>query len=311
MLKVNFYDRVPDDLLKFVVIVSRHKGKWVFCKHKLRNTYEFPGGHREDGETPLAAAKRELYEETGAKEYFLRPVCVYSVISENAENESFGMLFYAEIIRLESSLHYEIEKIIFTDVLPAQWTYPLIQPRLLEYIREKFNGEPSMLLFTVDKKDYPADASVFNRTAVRGLITQGEKYAMIHSKFGEYKFPGGGMNQGETYEHTLIREVAEETGLVVIPESIQYLGYVEEIRDGMECDVLKMTSHYYHCQVEDRLVPRNLDTYEADYEYRLEWVTLGEAIQNNENIKDTTRIPWTERDTRMMQYLITATPILL
>ncbi len=164
-----------------------------------------------------------------------------------------------------------------------------------------------MLLFTVDKKDYPADAGVFTRTAVRGLITQGEKYAMIHSKYGEYKFPGGGMKKQETYEDTLIREVAEETGLVVLPDSIKYLGYVEEIRNGTEGDILKMTSHYYQCQVGSQSVERKLDAYEAEYEYRLEWITLAEAIKNNEMIHNTTRIPWTVRDTRMMQYLMTTT----
>ena len=46
MLEVKFYDSVADDLLKFAVIVSRYDGKWVFCKHKERDTYESPGGHR-------------------------------------------------------------------------------------------------------------------------------------------------------------------------------------------------------------------------------------------------------------------------
>lgn len=66
MMKVNFYDSINDSMLKFAVIIARHNGKWVFCKHKERNTWEAPGGHREDGEDILETAKRELYEETGA-----------------------------------------------------------------------------------------------------------------------------------------------------------------------------------------------------------------------------------------------------
>ena len=66
MTKVNFYDSINDSMLKFAVIIARHNGKWVFCKHKERNTWEVPGGHREDGEDILETAKRELYEETGA-----------------------------------------------------------------------------------------------------------------------------------------------------------------------------------------------------------------------------------------------------
>ena len=66
MLEVKFYDSVDDSLLKFAVIVSQSNGKWVFCKHKERDAYEVPGGHREAGESILETAKRELQEETGA-----------------------------------------------------------------------------------------------------------------------------------------------------------------------------------------------------------------------------------------------------
>ena len=57
MLEVNFYEQVDDSLLKFAVIIARTNGKWVFCKHKQRDTYELPGGHREPGESILEAAK--------------------------------------------------------------------------------------------------------------------------------------------------------------------------------------------------------------------------------------------------------------
>lgn len=50
MVEVRFYDTVNDELLKFAVIISQSNGKWVFCKHKERDTYEVPGGHREAGE---------------------------------------------------------------------------------------------------------------------------------------------------------------------------------------------------------------------------------------------------------------------
>lgn len=57
MLEVKFYDSIDDSLLKFAVIISQSNGKWVFCKHKERDTFEVPGGHRETGENILEQLK--------------------------------------------------------------------------------------------------------------------------------------------------------------------------------------------------------------------------------------------------------------
>jgi NTP pyrophosphohydrolases including oxidative damage repair enzymes len=129
-LEVNFYDSVDDQLLKFAVIVAKNNGKWVFCKHRQRNTYEVPGGHREPGEEIRATAARELYEETGAADYELTPICVYSVTGSG--EESFGMLYFARIRRFDPLPQSEIEKILLLDGLPDNWTYPQIQPKLIE-----------------------------------------------------------------------------------------------------------------------------------------------------------------------------------
>ena len=133
-MEIKFYDDIDDKLLKFAVIISKSNGNWVFCKHKKRDTYEVPGGHREPNENIFDTAKRELYEETGAIDFNIKPVCVYSVTAEDNFNgeETFGMLYYAEIKTFEKELHSEIEKIIISDKLPDNWTYPLIQPKLLE-----------------------------------------------------------------------------------------------------------------------------------------------------------------------------------
>lgn len=131
---VKFYETVEDHPLKFAVIIAKTQGKWVFCKHKKRDTYEVPGGHREAGETIEETAKRELYEETGAIDFALKPICVYSVTApDNFDGEeTFGMLFYADIATFEEELHSEIEKIYITEKLVENWTYPKIQPKLLE-----------------------------------------------------------------------------------------------------------------------------------------------------------------------------------
>ena len=141
MVEVKFYDQVADELLKFAVIIAKTENKWVFCKHKERDTYEVPGGHREAGEDIFETAKRELREETGAIDFFIEPICVYSVkgktrINENIDDETFGMLFVANISSFEE-LHSEIEKILITDKLVDNWTYPFIQPKLLEEAKNR------------------------------------------------------------------------------------------------------------------------------------------------------------------------------
>lgn len=135
MVEVRFYDDVDDAILRFAVIISQTNGKWVLCKHKERDTYEVPGGHRESHEAILDTAKRELQEETGAVDFTLKPICVYAVkgktkINEKADDESFGMLYYAEIRSFEE-INSEIEKILITDDLDINWTYPAIQPKLI------------------------------------------------------------------------------------------------------------------------------------------------------------------------------------
>lgn len=141
MVEVKFYDSVDDRLLKFAVIIAKTNGKWVFCKHRERDTYEVPGGHRENGETILETAKRELREETGAVDFDIKPICVYSVkgktrANENIEDETFGMLYFADVFSF-GEIHSEIEKIVITDEPMENWTYPLIQPRLLEEARNR------------------------------------------------------------------------------------------------------------------------------------------------------------------------------
>lgn len=140
MLEVKFYDSVDDSLLKFAVIVSQSNGKWVFCKHKERDTYEVPGGHREADEDILDTAKRELQEETGAVKFSIEPVCVYSVTGKNRVNDTgeeiFGLLCYADIEEFSGTLDSEMEQVVLLEELPDNCTYPLIQPKLIEKVIE-------------------------------------------------------------------------------------------------------------------------------------------------------------------------------
>ena len=134
-MEVRFYEigEIEDSLLTFAVIVARYMDKWVWVKNKMRKAWEVPGGRRENNETILDTARRELYEETGATEFDLIPVCIYSV---KKEIKTFGMLYFAEITELDTLPNTEIEAINFFENIPEELSFPLIQPKLLYQVQK-------------------------------------------------------------------------------------------------------------------------------------------------------------------------------
>lgn len=146
MVQVKFYHSVEDAKIRFAVIVAQHDGKWVFCRHKDRDTYEVAGGHREGSEQVGDTARRELYEETGELEFDLLPVSIYSVTGKNRVNdtgeETFGMLYYAEIYRFgDIPPGSEMKEVHLFPDLPAELTYPIIQPKLIERVLQSGYGK--------------------------------------------------------------------------------------------------------------------------------------------------------------------------
>lgn len=156
---------------------------------------------------------------------------------------------------------------------------------------------------TLDLKDYVEGGTVFQRKAVRGIIRRKDKYLVIHGKYGDYKFPGGGMKKGEELLDTLLREVQEETGYRVIADSIADYILVHEKRKGDPDDLLEMDSWYYICDIEEAEYERNLDDYEKEYDYQATWMPLAEIIQKNESVKQYEKIPWVVRETMVMKEL--------
>ena len=89
---------------------------------------------------------------------------------------------------------------------------------------------------------------------------------MIHSiKYDYYKFPGGGIKDGENPVDAMIRETREESGLVVLPDTVKEYGYVHRIQrsdqDKTECFI--QDNYYYLCEKADESVSQELDDYEA------------------------------------------------
>ena len=131
MTAVNFFDAlfIPDLKLTYSVISARYRAKWIFVRHQKRSTWEISGGHIEKGETSLEAARRELFEETGAIKFTIDCVATYSVTIDG--DTGWGRLYIAEVSELGPIPDIsEIAKISFSDRLPELLTYPDIQPHL-------------------------------------------------------------------------------------------------------------------------------------------------------------------------------------
>ena len=143
------------------------------------------------------------------------------------------------------------------------------------------------LLFEMDKKDYDRCTHTFQRDSARSIIIRDRKIAMIHSlKYDYYKFPGGGIEKGESVVDAMILETREEAGLVVIPETVREYGYVHRVqrsdKDHSECFV--QDNFYYLCDALADTASQDLDEYEARESYRLEFIDPAVAILKNRNV---------------------------
>ena len=164
------------------------------------------------------------------------------------------------------------------------------------------------LLFEIDTKDYDPNGKPFVRPSVRGIIIRDGKVAMVHSlKYDYYKFPGGGMEDGEGVEEALLREVVEESGLQVILSSIREYGLVHRVQKGQKEAMFIQDNYYYLCDVEEKVGSQKLDDYEAEERFTLEYVYPTHAIRINREVdhgpKDQIML---EREARVLEMMIQA-----
>ncbi len=137
-------------------------------------------------------------------------------------------------------------------------------------------------LFKLDTQNYDVSQKVIVRPSVRGILIQNGKICMVHSsKYNYYKFPGGGIEPGESHIQTLQREVSEEAGLTVIPESIREYGQVYRVCRNEFGGAFLQDNYYYLCSAQPQIHAQDLDAYEAEEHFTMEFVTPQQAIRVN------------------------------
>lgn len=142
------------------------------------------------------------------------------------------------------------------------------------------------------------------RIAVRAVILHQNKLLLIHSNLGDYKFPGGGVEDNENHKEALIREIREETGYIhcIVKDKIGTI--VERKIDDYNSEaIFQMTSHYYVCKLfSDEKVNQKLDDYEYEQDFTPVWVPIDEAIKQNERVlKSLGKNDWVKRETFVLK----------
>lgn len=128
---------------RYVVVLSRYRGKMLLSRHRERATWETQGGHIEPGETPLQAARRELWEESGAVRYTMNPLCDYWAGDADMRRGAGGVVFVAEIEELGPLPKSEMAETRTFDLLPENLTYPAITPVLFGELERREDGVPA------------------------------------------------------------------------------------------------------------------------------------------------------------------------
>lgn len=158
----------------------------------------------------------------------------------------------------------------------------------------------------VRKQGINFDGKTIYREAVRGVIIKDKTLLMIYSsKDGDYKFPGGGIDTGETHETALVREVSEECGATVLTINDE-LGKVIEFDIPIEAnyDVFEMVSLYYLCEIDPNLGEQSLDQYEKDLGFTPVWMDIDKVISKNQMLIDSNNFPrWTPRELFVLKHI--------
>lgn len=152
-----------------------------------------------------------------------------------------------------------------------------------------------MIELAVDLQNYDPDGKTDKRIAARGIACRDGKYLMVTGHNGAFRFPGG-VEEGESLADAMCREVKEESGYSVAPETAREWAVVRERRKGLIVDILEMDSYYFLCEISGAGGEQLLDEGEAEDGLRPVWMDLEEALAANRRLEESgVTAPWPAR----------------
>jgi len=219
---------------RYTVIFARYNDKWLYCRHRHRDVYETAGGHVEPGETMPEAAKRELFEETGAVKFDIKPVFDYAIHLPTVYSN--GQVFLAEIHELGDMPGFEMAEVRLFDTIPDKMRLPGALPALFNYLQAWLNLQTAKdeiwdvydagrhLTGRTHRRIDPLPPGDYHLIVLIWLQNSNDEF-LITKRAPNKGFPnmwectGGSAVAGDNSLTAAIREVKEETGLAALPEN--------------------------------------------------------------------------------------------
>ena len=229
MMNVSFYAKAPvaDESIACVVVAVRYLGKWLMIKNSTVCTWEIPNAERQVPNSLETTAKQLVHGLSGAENAEMRLVGYFS-----APDGSYGALYFTE---LTNAITVSNENVLVT-ALPEELTYPQLHSKLFLCVQEWLNMQSSCdELWDI----YDENRNFTGRTHRRGEYLEPGDYHLVvyvwmRNSKGQFLltkrspnkgFPnmwettGGSAIAGDDSLKAALREVREETGLILNPKN--------------------------------------------------------------------------------------------
>lgn len=144
------------------------------------------------------------------------------------------------------------------------------------------------------------------RHTVKGISIQGNKILLLKSNRGDYTFPGGGIELGESHEQALKREIIEETGYTCRSIGSNF-GRIDLRRTDTFDDtkIYESVTHYYTFETSSIRQEAKLTAKELVFDLKPVWIDIEEALMRNKKyLGDEPRIDfWIHQEIYVLEFL--------